>query len=45
MINTIAGAMDTALNVGEILRPTNSTVESNKQKPRQYDYDDSEYTH
>lgn len=38
-----AGKVDTVHNVGEILRPTNSSVQSNKSNPREYTYDDSEF--
>lgn len=41
-LNT-AGKVDTVHNAGEILRKTNSNATQNKQQPREYSYDDSEF--
>lgn len=38
-----AGKVDTVHNAAEILRKTNSSVDTNKQQPRAYTYDDSEF--
>ncbi len=42
-VNNVIGKVDTVHNAGEILRPTDSSLDSNKTKPREYDYDDSEF--
>lgn len=41
--SNVIGNMDTVHNAGEILRPTKSDLNSNKNKPREYGYDDSEF--
>ena len=41
-LNT-AGKVDTVHNAAEILRKTNSSLPTNKQNPREYTYDDSEF--
>lgn len=39
----VAGKVDSVHSAEEIIRPTNSNVDTNKTQPRRYSYDDSEF--